>query len=179
MVRKGWIGFLVVGLTLQVQASGRNKIPAMIQRIQTFYLFLTGVVLGMMLVVPLGSLAVPAGEGYRFFFYGIENAEKEVIMKFISLAILLVFMPLFSFITIFFFKYRILQMRFCVYNIILMLASVGFIWFESHQGARSLHAETVFAPAIVAPLIGAILTYLAFRGIRRDELLVRSVDRIR
>jgi len=32
---------------------------------------------------------------------------------------------------------------------------------------------------VVIPPIAAILTYLAFRRIRRDELLVKAYDRIR
>jgi hypothetical protein len=32
---------------------------------------------------------------------------------------------------------------------------------------------------VVIPPISAILTYLAFRRIRRDELLVKAYDRIR
>lgn len=151
----------------------------MIQRIQSFYLLMAALVLGVMLFFPLGRLLVESGEGYPFVFYGVVNSAGEAVVRFLPLAILLVFMPLFSLVTIFFFKRRILQMRFCVYNIILMLASIGFIWFNSHQANQALHAQTVFAPAIVSPLIGAILTYLAFRGIRRDELLVKSIDRIR
>lgn len=151
----------------------------MIQRVQTFFLVLVGTILGVMLFFPLGDLVSSTGEGYRFLFYGVVNSANETVVSFLPLAILLVFMPLFSLVTIFFFKYRILQMRFCVYNIILMFASVGFIWFESHQAGKLLQADTIFSPSVVAPLVSAILTYLAFRGIRRDELLVRSVDRIR
>jgi hypothetical protein len=32
---------------------------------------------------------------------------------------------------------------------------------------------------VVFPVLAIILTYLAFRGIRKDEFLIRSIDRIR
>jgi hypothetical protein len=37
----------------------------------------------------------------------------------------------------------------------------------------------VYNYPLVFPLIAVILTYLGFRGIRKDELLVRSYERIR
>jgi len=45
---------------------------------------------------------------------------------------------------------------------------------------RALHAaEHSYKLIIILPFIALILTGLAFRAIRRDEELIRSVDRIR
>ena len=51
-----------------------------------------------------------------------------------------------------------------------------YIWVARNQldGAQTLHKWR-----IVIPPIDMILTYLAFRRIRRDELLVKAYDRIR
>ncbi len=80
---------------------------------------------------------------------------------------------------IFLFKRRALQMRICTFCIILLvcwyavLVAFAYILGDGLVGA--------FRPQFWAaiPAINAILLYLAFRGILHDELLVRSLDRLR
>ena len=85
-----------------------------------------------------------------------------------------------AFLNIFFYKNRIRQMRVSVFLILLYAGMVGiifyYIWVARSQldGAHTLHKWR-----IVIPPIAMILTYLAFRRIRRDELLVKAYDRIR
>jgi hypothetical protein len=42
-----------------------------------------------------------------------------------------------------------------------------------------LVADYWFRMPVVFPVLAIILIYLAFRGIRKDEILIRSLDRIR
>jgi hypothetical protein len=40
-------------------------------------------------------------------------------------------------------------------------------------------AQISFKTGVVLPLVAIILDYLAIRGIKKDEALIRSIDRIR
>ncbi len=151
----------------------------MIQRIQTVYLLFASVILGLLLFLPLASMIDAEANNFSYLFYGVVNAEGEIAMLDYPLAILLVLMPLLNLIAIFFFKKRILQMRICIFNILLMLGSLALIWYYSYQAENTLFVDTFFSYTVVFPLVAAIFTFLAFWGIRKDEILVRSADRIR
>ncbi len=80
---------------------------------------------------------------------------------------------------IFLFRQRALQMRLCIFCIILLvgwyLALVAFA-FLLGDGLVGDYRPEVWA---AIPAVNAILLYLAFRGILHDDLLVRSLDRLR
>lgn len=151
----------------------------MIQRIQSVYLLAAAVILIMILILPIATLVNAQSDSFTYLFYGIVDSEGQIALQAFPLAILLVIIPIFSLISIFLYKKRILQMRLCIYNILLMLGSIGLILFYSFQAKNNLFTETIFSFPIILPLVAAILTYLAFRGIRKDEILVKSIDRIR
>ena len=84
-----------------------------------------------------------------------------------------------EFMGIFLFRRRALQMRVCTFCIILLLG-----WYATYAALAYLVGEGLvgeFRPQVWAsiPAITAILLYLAFRGILHDEMLVRSLDRLR
>ncbi len=84
-----------------------------------------------------------------------------------------------GFMGIFLFRRRALQMRVCTFCIILLLG-----WYATYVAFAYMVGEGLvgeFRPQLWAsiPAINAILLYLAFRGILRDEMLVRSLDRLR
>ena len=85
--------------------------------------------------------------------------------------------------TIFLFKRRMLQFRLGVVEMILLLGAqivMGIYYFLSYRlfSSFEFHAQSVKLP-LVLPLIAMIFTYLAVRAIFRDELMIRSMDRIR
>lgn len=84
-----------------------------------------------------------------------------------------------EFMGIFLFRRRALQMRVCTFCIILLLG-----WYATYVAFAYMVGEGLvgeFRPQLWAsiPAINAILLYLAFRGILRDEMQVRSLDRLR
>ena len=86
---------------------------------------------------------------------------------------------LLDFMDIFLFRQRALQMRVCTFCIILLVGWYAvLIAFAFLQGDGLVGA---YRPKLWAaiPAINAILLYLAFRGILHDEMLVRSLDRLR
>lgn len=80
---------------------------------------------------------------------------------------------------IFLFRRRALQMRMCTFCIILLVG-----WYAAMVAFAYILGEGLvgeYRPQLWAsiPAINAILLYLAFRGILHDELLVKSLDRLR
>ncbi len=94
--------------------------------------------------------------------------------------ILVMVLALLTFFNIWLYRKRKLQIRICVYSIILAFGLIGMVYYYFVMGFRQL-VEPVYALRfpLVLPAIFIILIYLAFRGIRKDEILVRSLDRIR
>ena len=83
------------------------------------------------------------------------------------------------FIDIWLFKRRALQMRlasFCMILLVFWYIAYGIICFYLLEPTVNLYRPH-WAAAL--PAAALILLYLAFRGILKDEMLVRSLDRLR
>jgi len=155
----------------------------MLQRVQTVYLLAATVLMSLMLFLPLAEIAAEGIGIYKvlskgWYLTGGETAEPA--MATWPVFILVLFLTLLSLINIFLYKKRKLQIRFCIYSIILAFGLIGLIYYYYVLGLRPL-AEPAYALSfpMVLPAIFIILVYLAFRGIRKDEILIRSLDRIR
>jgi len=61
----------------------------------------------------------------------------------------------------------------------LQILSYGIIALYAFQGKAELGAQPQLLFWTIMPLIAAVSSYLAFRGIRRDILLLRAQDRLR
>lgn len=154
----------------------------MIQRIQTLFLLLSAVLIFLVFMFPLSELLVNENLIYIFRYRGIyemaDNAEILMIPS-MPLAILFGIVLIINMISIFLFKNRMLQMRLSIVNIMLMLGSIGLAYFYIHTAFNELGTSVQFSFVATFPLISAILTYMAFRRIKKDEKLVKSLDRIR
>jgi len=80
-------------------------------------------------------------------------------------------------IIIFLYKRRLLQLRLCIYNIMFLVGITGIIFFIAYN-IPNIQSVSFRLP-IVFPLISIILHYLAFRGIRKDEIMVQALSRLR
>ena len=155
----------------------------MLQRIQTVYLLAATVLMSLMLFLPLAEIAAEGTGIYEVLSKGwyITGGEyAEPVMLTWPVFILVLFLTLLPLINIFLYKKRKLQIRICIYSIILAFGLIGLIYYYFVIGFRPLD-EPAYALSfpMVLPAIFIILIYLAFRGIRKDEILIRSLDRIR
>ncbi|MDR1170106.1 MAG: DUF4293 domain-containing protein [Prevotellaceae bacterium] len=136
----------------------------MIQRIQTLYLFIVTVLQSALLSTGIAKYISPDG--------------NEIILKTVSFSMLLAalasFTALIPAISLFLYRKRILQMRFNIFNSILLVALQGFIVYYIIQGT-----DLIFAVQSVFPVISLILSILAIRSILKDELRVMSQNRLR
>jgi hypothetical protein len=153
----------------------------MIQRIQTIYLFLSLMLIALILFIPIAQLTYN-GEHFTTFratgFYDIASGKFSV--RTLSVVILLVVIISLYFISIFLYKKRILQLRICIINIILLIGLVAiFIYHVVFFVQRIPGVNWMPGLSFILPPIAIILTWLALRGIRKDEMLIRLSDRIR
>jgi len=152
----------------------------MIQRIQTLFLLIALFLMGLLFWLPLGEIAV--GEKlYSFTINGLTDIQSgAVVYNALHLLIFLFIITLLELFIIFSYKKRVRQMRIATYNLILMIGFVFVGWLFVKTSLSSL-GEGVYSLKLplIFPFVSAVLNYLAIRAIGKDELLVRSVDRIR
>jgi hypothetical protein len=155
----------------------------MLQRIQTVYLLIVTILTGLMLFLPLAEILNDGGDVLTMYSYGLVNQASDksgVIYSTLPMAIMIAIIFTISAISIFLYKNRIRQMRFCVFNILLMVGLLGLILFYYLSVKKDIGvSHHTFRLPVVLPIINIVLTFQAFRGIRRDELLVRSYERLR
>lgn len=154
----------------------------MIQRIQTVYLVIAAFLLVLLFSNPIAEIIVSKNLYLRLWHNKIVSINTELFAPQPTwpITILLSVVILLQLVLIFSFKRRQLQIRLCIFNILLMFGLVGLIYFFTKY---TLHAEngikSVFLWTIVCPMISIMLNYLALKAIQKDEKLVRSYDRIR
>ncbi|MDO4703169.1 DUF4293 domain-containing protein [Tannerella sp.] len=153
----------------------------MIQRIQTVYLL---IVVALNLAVVFLPLAViqSGGAFYSFDASGMSTIEapQELVYPTWALMALSAIISLLALVTVFLYKKRILQIRLCIFNALLIIGFYGLFAFSLWKVAgasESFHFSMRIAVAF--PLVSLILNYLAIREIGADEALIRSLDRLR
>ena len=153
----------------------------MLQRIQTVYLLIIVALTVALLFLPLAVLQ-SGDQLFTFAASGLSTMTKqpELIYPTWGLFALVIIVSLLAFVTIFLFKNRILQIRLCIFNAILMFGIYGlFAFFTWIMKGQLETASMSFKFALSFPLVSLILDYLAIRNIGADEALVRSLDRLR
>ena len=150
----------------------------MLQRIQTVFLLLAS---ACMLVATVTPLATFLYNGHPVVFeamgmYQNGNLENSTWGLFVIGAIGSVL----ALITVFLYKTRMLQIRISIFNIVVMIGFYlyfGFLLFQINPEA-GLQYQNI-GVGIIMPVIAIILTILAIRRIGADEILVRSLNRLR
>lgn len=94
--------------------------------------------------------------------------------------VMLVISAVLSFLAIFSYMNRSRQMRMTIF---LMIFNFGLIGLSYYYVSYIMHhfdgLQFMFQWRIVIPPIMLILLFLAFKGIQKDELMVKAADRIR
>ena len=134
------------------------------------------------LFAPLAWFAGEAGE-FGLYAFSLKTAAGEAVQPTVYMGVVLALACVLPFITIFLFKRRLLQLRLCVVEMVLLVGSAvmeGVYYFLSYRvfAEQTFHTQ-VLKPAVVLPLVCLRFAYLAARAVFRDELLVRAADRLR
>jgi hypothetical protein len=154
----------------------------MLQRIQTLYLLLAAIVLSLLFFFPLAELAINNSTFYTFKFNGLfeQSSKGEVLsMSTIAVAAILGINIFLCVLAIIAFKMRHIQIRMCIFNIILLICLLGIIYFYIAVPFAKFQAIVHYKVFVALPLVAVILNYMAIRAIQKDEDLIKSIDRIR
>jgi glucan phosphoethanolaminetransferase (alkaline phosphatase superfamily) len=148
----------------------------MIQRIQTILLFLTTLLAALFLS---GSI-LTFSDGSFMSLKGIsESASTGINVDFPLLTVILLLVPFVSFVTIFLYKNRRLQMKMTVALIVLILLEIAVVAYYAYTLIVAHNTELGPGAKMVLPPVMLVLAILAYRGIKKDENLVKSYDRLR
>lgn len=160
----------------------------MIQRIQSLYLVLAAMASSLMLI-PLGGfpLAKFYGETITLHFHSlyIQNlipGEASPFSDYFTWPLVagLVLITVFAVVSIFLYKNRSKQMLWIKVNIFISLIVLGGFFFgyipmlEEELSALAIYNFNSFLPALIF-----LFLVLAFGGVRKDDKLIKSMDRIR
>lgn len=151
----------------------------MIQRIQTVYLFLITVLSIVCLSTSVGHFSqggVLVGKMYNLWLTQVDGTRDFAPWAMFALLLLVATLSFFS---IFLYKRRMLQVRISIFNGLLLvgyyIAYAVFVFILR----RDYEADFTISWTASLPIISVILDYLAFRAIMKDELTIRSLDRLR
>ncbi len=142
---------------------------SMIQRIQSVYLFLSAVALFCFGLFPLAELHNPQTQDYVSL--GGPSALNTFIPALVS--------SLISISAIFLYRNRKAQMRLCLVLLVLSIVLSGGSAYGIVQQAGALSAEVSWKFGLFFPLLAVAFLLLAWRGVRSDDQLIRSADRLR
>jgi amino acid permease len=157
----------------------------MIQRIQSVYLLLAAIAIGLTAYFPLAD-AIGAKDSLVLYTYKISSLVPDGQPDFPSyfiwpIAIISALVFIVSIVTIFLYKKRMQQLNILRIAVILLLVMIALFFFyyspELERASGGLVGYQV--PGAYLPVISFILFILAYRGIIADEKLIRSADRLR
>jgi glucan phosphoethanolaminetransferase (alkaline phosphatase superfamily) len=154
----------------------------MIQRIQTVYLFLGALCVGLMFVFDVCRFRV--GEMAHYLgLMEITNPEGTATSASQNMAVLIL-VPLVAAVMIFNisqFKRRDLQLKLSRLSFLLLAGLVVAMYFFITSNQESIPVESVvgYGFGSAAPIGALVFNFLALRGIHKDEKLVKSLDRLR
>lgn len=155
----------------------------MIQRIQSIFLLISIVLIGVCLCSPLGSYvgsdSFIHGTLSNTWLFDIDYRERYVYSA--ALFVVLILAGIVMILSLFGYENRVRQMRWTMLScILLVLYYLSFIGFAVYYG-KTRYAGAHFQIEFYAcfPILSFILNLLAYWRIRHDEQMVRSADRIR
>ena len=142
----------------------------MIQRIQSIFLLLGA-------GASFGTLATPFANAEQATASSIFADQVYNVQDNIILLVLFAVAGALAVASIFLYANRITQMRLAMIALVVNLAGLAFAVIYMLQQVN--FASIAISIGIFLPLIAVIFLWLAHRNIRKDEKLVRSMDRLR
>lgn len=150
----------------------------MLQRVQTLFLLLASAA---MLIASMSPLAI--------FLYNGDKAVFEALGVYLDgqlndstwgLFVIGAVSSVLALFTVFLYKKRMLQIRFSIFNLVLMVGFYLYFGFIVYTLAsvETLQFQKV-GVGIIMPVIAIIFTILAIRRIGADEAMIRSFNRLR
>ena len=158
----------------------------MIQRIQSVFLLLLALAMLSVLFLPIWSKFDPASQrtvvltATHLAFEKAAPTEAAPISTW-PIAALAVASAALALLEVFQFRNRFNQLKLGMLNFLLIVGTIGAGFYYSSLGEQLLNIKMpgTFEAGFYLPTLALMLNLLASRFIRRDERLVRSMDRLR
>ena len=154
----------------------------MLQRIQTVYLLIVAVLIGVLYFFPFASFVVEQDMSmYNLSVKGLmpDIEGTKPLFRALPLVIIITIIVIMSIAIIALFKRRMLQIKLSIINIVLLVGLQSLMLYFVTVSKHQLGGQSSYNLIFVFPLIAAIITYMAIRRITKDEALIRSMDRLR
>lgn len=152
----------------------------MLQRIQTVYLLLVVILMAALTFFPLAVFQ--SGDTlFKLDIFQLTNlSQSSETYPTWWMFILTEIIDIIAVVALFNYKKRILQIRLCIFNAIMLVCYYALFGFTVYMVKQAIPDATLSVKfALSFPLICLILDYLAIRNIGADEVLIRSLDRLR
>ena len=150
----------------------------MIQRKQTIYLLLGLVCLIVCLCLPLATYEYK-GMGGDYVWYNLGRMQVSGFQISPVPFVGLVIAGALTLCDVFLYKKRMVQARLCAVNILLCTLWYAYWFGIRFLGLDSTNSDVHFHFAFCLPAVAMVFFALARAGIKADEALVKSMDRIR
>ncbi len=161
----------------------------MIQRIQTVYLFISFLAACLVYFFPLATYTLGSTvDDYlgtiTFYMYTLskqpETLEVSYKMLFhLPLILLSVVVLLLTVFSVFQYKKRLKQLKLVNFAILLTIVIIVLLFFYTDKISKDTGITASYGMGSVFPLISLVFLILATRGIKHDERMVKSMDRLR
>lgn len=152
----------------------------MIQRVQSVWLFLAGLTLFLLLILPIVTNNTSTGQIW-LQVGGIYEKTNNITRQTATYTALFggtILAGVVCLATIFLFNNRALQKRITLLSILLIVLLIAALINYALNIPGGIVGAT-FNVGAYLPVLSVIFCGLAFRGIRKDEQLIRSADRLR
>jgi glucan phosphoethanolaminetransferase (alkaline phosphatase superfamily) len=155
----------------------------MIQRIQSIFLLLVSILMGLTVFLPIWGKEIGADKIEMNAIKMIQTLAGDQVMQqtTIYLGIIAGLTAILAFGNIFNFKNRPFQMKitlFCTLLIAIFIGVATFITFQA-QNIFSPEMGGTFALGYFFPVAAILFNWLSLRFIKKDDDMVRSADRLR
>jgi heme/copper-type cytochrome/quinol oxidase subunit 3 len=155
----------------------------MLQRVQTIWLFFATAAIFSLFLFPYLQVINPDGTSKAVKVTGVyESIGGNIVQTepFLALTIVTVILGLIPFLAIFLFKNRKRQMMLCY---ICIAGILGFSFWMVQTAKQVLGNITLqtenYGLGVILPSLSVLFVILALRGIRSDEKLIKSAERLR
>lgn len=140
----------------------------MLQRIQTIYLTASLICTGLLFYFPFWSSEETTGL--------VTFGAGSHIMLFLLASLL----GIIQLISIFLYRNRKLQLTFCWIGLLMAMSNISIVlilYIQENQGFTNFSSGIQIGA--ILPILIILMKYLAIRNIRKDEDLIRSMNRLR
>ena len=154
----------------------------MIQRIQTVFLLISSALISILFFIPLITFSGANGDFtlYTDKLIQIGGANSVTIGVEWPIFLMVGIMMLLPFVTIFLYKTLMLQIRFCVFSSILNALFYALYFYEGYLISGALESGySVKVFPLILPALSIVFNIIALKRIAVDDMLLKSINRIR